>query len=236
MPDREVLFDVVKLTFSFLDRDQNGFSSPERARVETFIRLFMPLFYGISHAEMEAQLGAPEASEADEDEEESELDTAAASDAVATGAESSAAESSTTPAAGANGHGKKTASAVNKKGGAADLRKRLLKHAANAARGGQSRSRANSPTGDESPDTGAGVLLGEQAWIQLGVAGDKATTSLDEPLPTRRFNFFANSTFYCLIRLIHVSVVAEGRRHPLADASLVALRRCITDCRRSKRL
>lgn len=212
MTDREVLFDVLKLTFSYLDRDQSGISAPERQRVETFVRYFVPLFYGISHADMEAQLGAAEASEPDEDEPaESEVDTA--SEAEAAGAESSADTSATTPATAVNGAaaGKKgSAHSVSKKGGAADLRKRLLKHAAGVARGGQGRSRATSPVagGEDANRTGHGPagLLGEQTWIQLGISNESMNAALDEPLPTRRFNFFANATFYCLIRTIHVSV------------------------------
>ena len=56
MADRDVLFDVLKLCFSFLDRDQSGTSAPERARVEAFLRLFVPLFFGVPHSDMEANL------------------------------------------------------------------------------------------------------------------------------------------------------------------------------------
>ena len=53
MPDRDVLFDILKLTFSFLDRNQGGYSAPERTRVEAFLRLFVPLLFGVPHADME---------------------------------------------------------------------------------------------------------------------------------------------------------------------------------------
>ncbi|KAI5481648.1 paired amphipathic helix protein Sin3a [Pseudohyphozyma bogoriensis] len=188
MVDRDVLFDVLKLTISFLDRDQSGFSAPERARVEAFLRLFVPLLFGVPLADMEANLGqSDEINDHDEDDVDSE-------------AEGGTMSESDSPAS-VNGDtlGKKS---VNRRGGAADLRKRLLSHAAATAARGQPRSRAASPVdGEEDSATPVGVL-GEQTWIHLTEAmeGDR---KVDTPLPTRRYNFFANSTFYCLVRTIH---------------------------------
>lgn len=187
MADRDVLFDVLKLCFSFLDRDQSGTSAPERARVEAFLRLFVPLFFGVPHSDMEANLAhSNETPEVEEEEVESELEGG-----------TSDGESS------AFGEGQRNG--INKKGGVADFRKRLLTHAATAAaRGGgpRSGSRANSPTGEDGAAPTVGVL-GEQMWIQLNAAKEDVMVD-DEPLPARRFNFFANATFYCLVRIIHV--------------------------------
>lgn len=188
MTDRDVLFDVLKLSFSFLDRDQSGTSAPERARVEAFLRLFVPLLFGVPHSDMEANLAhSDETPDVEEDEVESELEGG-----------TSDGESSAFGGGQRNG--------INKKGGAADLRKRLLTHAATtAARGGaiRSASRANSPVGGEDGVVPAVGVLGEQTWIQLNAAKEGDMVD-DEPLPPRRFNFFANATFYCLVRIIHV--------------------------------
>ncbi|GAA5858256.1 hypothetical protein JCM1840_001116 [Sporobolomyces johnsonii] len=216
MTDRAVLFDVLKLTFSYLDRDQSGFSVPERARVEAFLRLFVPLLWGVEKDELEANLGHSahdDAADADEDDGETEADGAASD------ADSAAGEGESSTASSAGGGGKRAVNGSHKRGGAADLRKRLLLHAAATAgrtlaasaaataaatAGGKSASRAASPTG-VADDVQVGAL-GEAVWIQLSETkegGGPAPSSADEVLEPRRFNFFANSTFYCLVRVIH---------------------------------
>lgn len=211
MPDRDVLFDILKLTFSFLDRNQGGYSAPERTRVEAFLRLFVPLLFGVPHADMEANLAhADETHELEDDELDSEVDNA------------SDHEPTDEPAHANGAGGKKNGHA--KKGGAADLRKRVLAHAATtAARSSQAKattSRANSPTDDA---RGAHVgVLGEQTWIHLTETKENDMAS-DEPLPERRYNFFANATFYCLARVIHVcsfSAVFRWRSSPLPEQTL----------------
>jgi paired amphipathic helix protein Sin3a len=190
MPDRDVLFDVLKLCFSFLDRDQSGTSAPERARVEAFLRLFVPLLFGVPHSDMEANLAhSDETPENDEEETESEVEANAnASDGEAP-SNGSSVDVGVLPKNG-----------LNKKGGAADLRKRLLTHAATAAaRGGQPKV-GGSPVDEE-----RGSILGEQTWIQLNETSE-GEALLDATLPGRRYNFFANSTFYCLVRIFHVSL------------------------------
>lgn len=210
LPDRDVLFDILKLTFSFLDRDQNGFSAPERARVEAFLRLFVPLLFGVPHADMEANLAHAD----DLLDQEEELDSDAEFDSGHEGGGSSSMKrngSSSTPLS------------VNKKGGAADLRKRLLTHAAaTSARtknGGGGGDESPSATGDEKEEVnglninGASPAvgdLGEQTWIQLMIETEDGERSIDNPMPERRFNFFTNTTFYCLVRTIHVSFFISG--------------------------
>ena len=190
MGDTEIMFDVLKLCLSFLDRDQSGFSGPERARLERSLRRFVPLMFNIPQAEMEAQLGKSDdlaALDSDSDEDDSELDPTTDQDAE--GDEDGSGGNSPTT------NGRK---AVNRKGGAADLRKRLLTHAATAAKKG-SRSRANSP--EDVPPTPPGMLLGELTWIRLTDLNEGAGPA--EPEEKRRFNFFANSPFYCFVRIFH---------------------------------
>lgn len=201
--DRDVLFDVLKLTFSYLDRDQSGFSAPERVRVEAFIRLFIPLLLGVPHSEMElnlAQLDEKLDIEGDVVEEEPEHE-------VESDPENASDAESVEPADhsdGGSSTGKRNG--VNRRGGAADLRKRLLTHVATTTGRGSPKkpsSRAPSPAEDEEDASlAAAADLDEQAWLHLeeGSAGDV----IDDATLPRRFNFFASSSFYCLARMIHV--------------------------------
>ncbi|BGP46609.1 hypothetical protein JCM10450v2_002456 [Rhodotorula kratochvilovae] len=208
MTDRSVLFDVLKLTFSYLDRDASGFSAPERARVEAFLRLFVPLLWGVPHDAMEAALGAAQTDDADVDEDEAETEAGDATDADESGVEGALSDAS--PSAPSPAAGKKAARAT-KRGGAADLRRRTLLHAALAQRlpgasgagvNGRSASRAGSPAEDD--ELGR---LAETTWISLEETREDGSAvlppSADEVLEPRRFSFFANSTFYCLVRVMH---------------------------------
>ena len=201
--DRDVLFDVLKLTFSYLDRDQSGFSAPERVRVEALIRLFIPLLMGVSHAEMEANLAQlDEKLEIDGDAVEEEPEPEVESDP-----ENPSDAESVEPADHSDG-GSSTGknNGVNRRGGAADLRKRLLTHVATTTGRGSPKkpsSRAPSPTEDDEDSLlAAAVALDEQAWLhhEEASAGDV----IDDASVPRRFNFFASSSFYCLARMIHV--------------------------------
>lgn len=215
MSNRGVLFDVLKLTLSYLDRDASGFSAPERARVEAFLRLFVPLLWGVEHDAMEAALGAAQHDDADADEDEAETEAGDATDADESGADgASEAGGGSTPSAAAAG--KK--SAPIKRGGAADLRRRTLLHAALAQRlhgangsgaaatnGRAGGSRGGSPTTDDSDELGR---LVEATWISLEETREDGSAvtppSADEVLEPRKFSFFANATFYCLVRVMHV--------------------------------
>ncbi|KAK4050893.1 hypothetical protein OIO90_004869 [Microbotryomycetes sp. JL221] len=194
---REVFWDTFKLIFSFLDRDTGGYSGPERARVETFVRYFVPLIFDVSREEADANLAPYQESE-NGDKEEGQADGEGAASAVEQDGLNGEGSTAQATESGTPASGSKKGNSMSKRGGAADLRKRLLKHAA-----GQkgSRSRANSPT-DNSAAAG-GVMLGEQTWITLTNTEEKTVAPMNEPLPERRLNFFANSTFYCLIRLLH---------------------------------
>ncbi|KAG2220934.1 hypothetical protein INT45_010687, partial [Circinella minor] len=45
-PDEDVFKDVTRLIFSFIEK-QNGFSSGDRTKIRTFIKLFIPLFFHV---------------------------------------------------------------------------------------------------------------------------------------------------------------------------------------------
>ncbi|KPV76505.1 uncharacterized protein RHOBADRAFT_52502 [Rhodotorula graminis WP1] len=227
MANRGVLFDVLKLTLSYLDRDASGFSAPERARVEAFLRLFVPLLWGIGHDAMEAALGAAQHDDADVDEDELETEAGDATDADESGVENaSEAGGSSTPGPGsatttatATATAGKKAAPPTKRGGAADLRRRTLLHAALAQRqpgaGGNGAATTNgrvggggrggSPATDGSDDD-LGRLV-EATWISLEETREDGSAveppSGDEVLEPRRYSFFANSTFYCLVRVMH---------------------------------
>lgn len=204
MTDRSVLFDVLKLTISYLDRDQTNYSAPERARVENFLRLFVPLLWGVPAEEMETNLGPSQ--HADSLEAELEADTDA--------------DAGTETGSAADGEGSEDGASsstsqrkVAGKRGAADLRKRLLVHAAatigraggSNAVNGKPGSRAASPSEGDS-ELGK---LADALWIRL--TETKADGEPVEPaspdilIEPRRYSFFANSTFYCLVRVMHVS-------------------------------
>lgn len=184
MPDIDVLFDVLKLCFSFLDRDQSGTSAPERARVEAFLRLFVPLVFNVPHSDMEANLAHSDEVAENEDE-DGENENGIASDAEA-GTDSRPSTS--------NGN----KNGINKRGGAADLRKRLLTHAATAAARNSKQASGSSTEVEE-----AGVSS-EQTWIHLSEAKEGGEMDCDVPAEIRRYHFFANSTLYCLVRILQV--------------------------------
>ncbi|RDX46116.1 hypothetical protein OH76DRAFT_1420354 [Lentinus brumalis] len=104
--DPAVLQDTLKLTLSFLDRTQGQISLPDRRKIETFLRSFVPLFFMLDPVAFNAAF-VPHHETVDEMDGE-----AAAEDVDMTGVNGSSSRSK------------------NKKGGAnnaGDLRKRLLK-------------------------------------------------------------------------------------------------------------
>ncbi|GAA5976417.1 hypothetical protein JCM10908_005492 [Rhodotorula pacifica] len=204
MTDRSVLFDVLKLTVSYLDRDQTNYSAPERARVENFLRLFVPLLWGVPQEEMEANLGPSQ--HADQLEVDDELETDADAATETDSAAGDAGEGSEDGASSSTSQRKTFG-----KRGASDLRKRLLVHAAATVGrsgnllglNGKPGSRAASPS-EEDSELGK---LADALWIRLteikadGEPVEPPSPDLD--IEPRRYSFFANSTFYCLVRVIH---------------------------------
>ena len=207
----DVLLDVLRLTLSYLDRLQGGFSAAEKDRVESFLRLFVPLVFGVSPAVLDAGLGVPPPPAPTANGSGGGLPDRATPADLARGATPNAEESDadmdlgeTSDASGSDVNGRRGRSNAD------DLRKRLLSKATAQPRqpSPAADSRATSPLPDM-PLGGQGVVspqrrpeLGvETTWIR---AGEEPSLVLD-----RRFNFFAGTTAYCLVRLIHV-------RHRLA--------------------
>ena len=204
MDDRSVIFDVLRLTFSFLDRPNSGFSAPERERVEGFLRLFVSMVFNIDREEMENVLGALVLKHHDEDD-EGESDAEGMSE---TGArDENMTNGSSTPK-----------SRTGPKAVAADLRRRLLAHAHGLAKA--SGTTPNPETnGFSHPEQTASSSKATESWIQASTipwpdsnrkrrhgSPVKGDSPAPPPVETdgRRYNFYTNLTFYCLIRTFHL--------------------------------
>lgn len=261
IPDRSILFDVLKLTFSFLDRDQSSYSGPERARVEAFLRLFIPLLLGVPHSEMEENLAhsnEPPEAEADDGDGEGEgegetgRDVEGEDENEAEEFDSEAEANGTSDVESSNGtdmtdSGTRSPSRASSsrngpgvKGGAADLRKRLLVHAATTA-GRDLPSMGLAMSRTVSPDLLAveqPVEGDDQTWAQLDELIANGT-AIEGDGGERRFNFFANTTFYCLARIIHVSIHVSTLACGLAPCTNIEIestscRHCILVCQISR--
>lgn len=202
-----ILLDVLRLTLSYLDRLQGGFSASEKDRVEAFLRSFVPLVFGIAPDVLDTALGVPpplaptangSGGSVPDRATAAEMARAATPDADESDADMDLGETSDA-GSGSDVNGRRG------RHNADDLRKRLLSKATAPLRHASPApdSRATSPLPDM-PLGGQGVVsperrheLGmETTWIR---AGEEPSLPLD-----RRFNFFAGTTAYCLVRLIHV--------------------------------
>lgn len=243
--DVDVVFDVLKLIFSYLDRATTAYAAKERLAIENTLRKFVPLLFNIPEADVEATLApaitfGEDGDNAETDAADSDADdTAGASDTGAT----SEASGQSTPAAGKKG-----------KESVADLRKQLLTSAINGANGPQgiTQDDATAESTDAKGDSEADkVLLDESSWIsaspvpwpagastppraavpqspsklksravpspRAGPIPESVKTALqDSKIP--RYNCFVSQPFYCFIRLFHVS-----RIKPLLYRTLVLL-------------
>jgi paired amphipathic helix protein Sin3a len=218
MEDKDVFFDMLKLTLAYLDRSQSGFSAPERERVEGFIRLFTPMIFGITQEEIEEQLGPFVIKHAgdEDDEAESEVEGSEAGglSAAEDGFNTSRSRSPTPHYTGPNRPGPKAI--------AADLRRRLLagtlKHANIKVNGLVAEQRKQVKEHSQ-------VLGQETTWIQANPTpwpdthdGKARLGSPTKSSPTaspaaeetigKRHNFFCGSTLYSLIRTFHVSLLS----------------------------
>jgi paired amphipathic helix protein Sin3a len=192
--DTPVLHDSLKMVYSFLDHNHALYSPQERRGVEKFLRSFIPVLCMYPAAEFNAACGP--------------LDGAADDDSNETNGsfegQRSGRRSVGTPQANGQSSGVP----------ASDLRKKLLKtvqeKASREARGSASAvgSRATSPghgslkAATERADQTA--TSREEFWIRE--AATKLST--DDPAartsPPERRPFFANTTFYTLLRLLQV--------------------------------
>lgn len=223
MSDRSVIFDVMRITFAYLERVQSGFSLPERERVEGFLRLFVPLVLGVSRREIEEHFGVFEPKHADDDTDSSD-EEAAGSEKDASAAE----DQSTSPTVTSTTDGRKK----GVKASAADLRRRLLASTVNDPAESSRQpvqdfhSKAASPDLASHQGDSDGLELGtETTWVHASseplpdhdLEPGKRHPSPSKESPSRepgvaagirRYNFFAGSSFYCLLRVFHVSCLS----------------------------
>ncbi|KAF8971663.1 hypothetical protein BDZ97DRAFT_1135733 [Flammula alnicola] len=187
-----VLHDTLKMVYSFLERSHAQYSPQERRGVERFLRSFVPMLCMSSDAEFRASAPGDGVGEDDHDASGHADGTRSGSGRRSVGA----------------GHSAQSAGIP-----ANDLRKKLLKTAQEKASkkdaGGVSSSvgsRAASPSsGHRSPRISRSdddILEPQDIWIKE--AGPKSTTeSILSPSDKER-PFFANTTFYTLLRLLEL--------------------------------
>ncbi|RDB29628.1 Paired amphipathic helix protein pst1 [Hypsizygus marmoreus] len=187
--DTSVLLDSLKMVYSFLDRSQAQYNSQERRAVEKFLRVFIPLLCMYPVAEFNAACGPLEG--AHDDDPLIELNGFA--------------EGHTKSGRRSTG----STHSVHSSGVAAnDLRRKLLRTAQERATGKSTpaASRDSSPSpGHRSPNIPrAGEIseCPEDIWITEAGANSFAQNlapGVDSERP-----FFANTTFYTLLRLLQL--------------------------------
>ncbi|GLB35790.1 putative histone deacetylase (HDAC) interacting [Lyophyllum shimeji] len=185
--DTSALLDSLKMVYSFLDRSQAHYSSQERRSVEKFLRAFIPLLCMYPVAEFNAACGPLEG--AHDEEVSIEL----------------------------NGHFEGTKSGRRSAGSthsvhstgvvASDLRKKLLRTAQEKATGKATptASRDTSPSpGHPSPLSRTGDLHDSPEDIWIAEAGADSFAQNLAPAADSERPFFANTTFYTLLRLLQL--------------------------------
>ena len=186
--DTSVLFDSLKMVYSFLDRSQAQYTQQERRSVEKFLRAFIPLLCMYPVAEFNAECGPLEGGGQDDDVMPA-LDGLPPQDGLRSGGRRSVGSM-----VGGNNYTGVAAS---------DLRRKLLRTAQEKSSSGRASvvgSRAASPSDLRSPKRDdANFEEGGGTWIQ-------ETTPLPDNGPPSEVDrpFFANTTFYTLLRLLQV--------------------------------
>jgi len=181
--DTSTLLDSLKMIYSFLDRSQAQYSSQERRSVEKFLRVFIPLLCMYPLAEFNAACGPLEGTHDDDP-----LELNGCGDGHRSAAGSTHSVHSTGVVAN-------------------DLRRKLLRTAQGKATGKSTptASRDVSPSPEDSspkartedlPDFPHDVWITEAGYDALG----KELTEIVSERP-----FFANTTFYTLLRLLQAS-------------------------------
>ncbi|KAF9469764.1 histone deacetylase complex, SIN3 component [Collybia nuda] len=189
--DTSVLLDSLKMVYSFLDRSQAQYSSQERRSVERFLRAFIPLLCMYPVAEFNAACGPLEG--AHDDDPRQELNGY-----------------SEGPRSGRRSAG--SSHSVHSSGIAAhDLRRKLLRTAQDKTHSKGSQSAAPSrdgsppPLNHESPTTTRNEGSPdnpEDIWI-IEAGADAFAENIASGGDTER-PFFANTTFYTLLRLLQL--------------------------------
>ncbi|TBU57446.1 hypothetical protein BD310DRAFT_880877 [Dichomitus squalens] len=183
--DPAVLQDALKLAFSFLDRTQAQISLPDRRKIETFLRSFVPLFFMLDATAFNAAF-VPHHESLDSD-----FELEAVGEDVEMGS--------------ANGSTSSSRSRSNKKGNGAnaagDLRKRLLKseQAKSSRRTRAQEAASPTPSRFASPvPSDAMPVDGDAAKVENGIS------RLDKSTSRRRGTFYTNTAFYVLLRLLEL--------------------------------
>lgn len=188
--DTSVLFDSLKMVYSFLDRSGAQYSPQERGAVEKFLRVFIPLLCMQPVAEFNAECGPLEGGGQDEDL-MCLLDfqpPAPVADGTHSGGRRSAGSS--------NGGNNFIGVAAN------DLRRKLLKTArerSESRRGSPRGSRAASPTNSLKRLAECQDFDGKDVWIE-----ECNSSNEDSKRPEVDRPFIANTTFYTLLRLLQL--------------------------------
>ncbi|KAF5385000.1 hypothetical protein D9615_001214 [Tricholomella constricta] len=184
--DTSTLLDSLKMVYSFLDRSQGQYSSQERRSVEKFLRVFIPLLCMYPVAEFNAACGPLEGTH----DEDASIELNGHTDGSRSGRRSVGSTHSHSGGVAAN-----------------DLRRKLLRTVQEKAAGRSTptASRDASPSPERSPNLSR---LGDthdcpcDIWITE--AGAEAfTQNLAHGSDSDR-PFFANTTFYTLLRLLQL--------------------------------
>lgn len=192
--DMAVLQDLLKLTFSFLDRMQHQIGFAERRRIEGLLRHFVPMFFMQESSVFNAAFVARNETRDSEYFLGEEFAGAADEEEIVVAAGNSR-------------------SARNGRRGGNDLRKKVLKGTAQdkgVRKGKASGSAVNGSSRHASPLSMDGVTVDEPASPGTSLEnGHVKAHATDIPTPTnkhmtRRGSFFSNTQIYSLLRLIEV--------------------------------
>jgi paired amphipathic helix protein Sin3a len=193
--DSGVLYDALKLVYSYLDHNQATYSLLERRSVERFLRAFMPLLCMLPPATFNAACGPLEIGAEDDSGDEQQIDEGPA-------------RTRATAGGGGGGGGGSGSCGVH----AGDLRKKLARAAAQEKYGAiDSGSHVSTPAdGREVVNVKGKEKEREEnvpaVWIREYLPED-AVSIREAPVSTRPF--FCNTTFYTLLRLLQVRVSFE---------------------------
>ncbi|KAI0308364.1 hypothetical protein B0F90DRAFT_164360 [Multifurca ochricompacta] len=205
--DSGVLYDALKLVYSYLDHNQATYSLAERRSVERFLRAFMPVLCMLPPASFNAACGPQEIGADDESGDEQQVEEAPA-------------RTRTTAVIGSGSGG---GGGFNHGVPGGDLRKKLSRSAVTekngAADGGGFRVSTPADCRETLVVKGKKKEKEESAqdvWIREYLP-ESAICIRDAPVTTRPF--FCNTTFYTLLRLLQLLYVRlssckeEGRKH-----------------------
>lgn len=223
--DIGVLQDCLKLIFCFLDHSSATYSMAERRSVERFLRAFVPVLFMLPAHEFNAACGPVEPGHEDDLAEDLAVTDGADDQTRASRDRSTKRPQSTGVSAG-------------------DLRKRLLKTAQERSprstplalsvkSSALTRTTSPAPSDGQSPPKGKSSRLNQELdreendpalpddiWIQEVVT--QAGVPAGAEAVTRR-PFFANTTYYTLLRLLQVSHCPEA---VMLESYLMVLRSC----------